>query len=381
MSAKVNLTKRVSDGGKDRYCPVVFTVNGRIKSDCVVVDGVETRVPGGNYYLDWTSDGKRKRKSVGKNATQAIAQQLRKQTELKAIEQGLSVTNEEPEKRRRLDATIADYLDDIRASKKKKTWQSYSVSLGYFMKGCTKTYVEEIDRRDMLRFTGYLRDNDDMAPRTIFNKFAETMIFMKQAGVRDLIGKNDWPKYVEADVEIYEPEDLDKFFAVCDPEEKRWFRFFLLTGFREMEVVYCMGRNLNARHSTVGMTWKPEYKWEPKAYKEREVPIPAAFMTELMDLRLGRNELVFHTASGLPKLDFLDCCKAIAKRAGLDPADWYLHKFRATFATWHLQNAVDLRTVQQWLGHVDLASTLRYLRPARGVGVQEKVNSTFGAYL
>ena len=38
---------------------------------------------------------------------------------------------------------------------------------------------------------------------------------------------------------------------------------------------------------------------------------------------------------------------------------------------------VDLRTVQPRLGHRDLESTMRYLKPARGKGVREKVNATF----
>jgi len=43
----------------------------------------------------------------------------------------------------------------------------------------------------------------------------------------------------------------------------------------------------------------------------------------------------------------------------------------------HLQAGVDIRTVQQWMGHKDLASTMRYLKPARGKGILEKVNTTF----
>ena len=43
----------------------------------------------------------------------------------------------------------------------------------------------------------------------------------------------------------------------------------------------------------------------------------------------------------------------------------------------HLQAGVDFRTVQKWLDHVDSASTLRYLRPARGKEIQEKVNQTW----
>jgi integrase/recombinase XerD len=57
--------------------------------------------------------------------------------------------------------------------------------------------------------------------------------------------------------------------------------------------------------------------------------------------------------------------------------NWFLHEYRSSFATAHLQAGVDLRTVQQWIGHKDLASTMRYLKYARGKGVLEKVNRTF----
>jgi len=100
--------------------------------------------------------------------------------------------------------------------------------------------------------------------------------------------------------------------------------------------------------------------------------------------------LVFPTAGCRPKLDFLDCCKAIAKRTGLNCGEcdgckgtakrcerWYLHKFRATFATWSLWAGVDLRTVQLWLGHSDMESTMRYLKPSRSQQVRDKVNEIF----
>ncbi len=67
--------------------------------------------------------------------------------------------------------------------------------------------------------------------------------------------------------------------------------------------------------------------------------------------------------------------KEVAKRAGMDPDTCWLHKFRATFATHALQGGVDLRTVQAWMGHIDLASTMRYLRPARGQKVQAQVEA------
>jgi integrase/recombinase XerD len=87
---------------------------------------------------------------------------------------------------------------------------------------------------------------------------------------------------------------------------------------------------------------------------------------------------VFPTAGCSPKLDFLDNLKAIVKRAKLNPKHFWLHKFRATFATWSLWAGVDLRTVQQWLGHSDLESTMRYLKPSRSQQVRERMNEIFG---
>ena len=87
--------------------------------------------------------------------------------------------------------------------------------------------------------------------------------------------------------------------------------------------------------------------------------------------------LVFPTAGCRPKLDFLDTLKAVAERANLSKDNCWLHKFRATFATWSLWAGVDLRTVQQWLGHSDMESTMRYLKPSRSQQVREKVNEIF----
>jgi site-specific recombinase XerD len=78
-----------------------------------------------------------------------------------------------------------------------------------------------------------------------------------------------------------------------------------------------------------------------------------------------------------PKLDFLDTLKAVADRAKLRKGNFWLHKFRATFATWSLWAGVDLRTVQQWLGHSDMESTMRYLKPSRSQQVRQKVNEIF----
>lgn len=72
---------------------------------------------------------------------------------------------------------------------------------------------------------------------------------------------------------------------------------------------------------------------------------------------------------------FLRLCKAVAKQAGTDLANFWLHKFRDTFATWALRRGVDIRTVQHWLGHADITVTQRYLAPEQGEHAQRQDQS------
>ena len=50
-------------------------------------------------------------------------------------------------------------------------------------------------------------------------------------------------------------------------------------------------------------------------------------------------------------------------------------KLRHTFATRHLQDGIDIRTLQEWMGHRDLASTMVYLKGARNRDVQALINA------
>jgi hypothetical protein len=63
----------------------------------------------------------------------------------------------------------------------------------------------------------------------------------------------------------------------------------------------------------------------------------------------------------------LDHCKSIATRAKLDPNKFDLKTFRSTYATGMLRRGFDVRTVQHWMGHKSLETTMRYLAPATDV--------------
>jgi integrase/recombinase XerD len=378
---EVNLTKRVQTPLGMRYCAVVLSTNGRVKADVVVVNGEEERHPEGAYYLEWREGSKRVRLSVGKDPQDAAARRLRKEAELNAVNNGVAVVPENGHNgQRSLAAAVTEYLEETTLTKKPKTLAAYKTALSYFTESCPKLFLDDIDRKDLLKFSAFLRDDKEQSPRSCWNKFANVMTFLKANGIRGLAGKNDWPRYTEEEPEIYEPEELDKLLAACDEEERLWYEFFLMTGMREQEVMYTYWSDINLVHATVGVSHKPDRGWTPKAYKEREIPIPAKLVKSLKAWKAKADKtcgLVFPTAGCKPKLDFLDCLKAVAERAKLDQDNFWLHKFRATFATRCLWAGVDLRTVQPWLGHSDMESTMRYLKPSRSQHVRNKVNEIF----
>ena len=138
-----------------------------------------------------------------------------------------------------------------------------------------------------------------------------------------------------------EDEELAALFAACDSEERLWYEFFLMTGMREQEVMYAYWSDINFTHATVRVSHKADRGWTPKAYKEREIPIPATLVKSLKAWKTKANKtcnLVFPTSGCNVKMNFLDDLKAVAERANLDEDNFWLHKFRATFATRHLWN-------------------------------------------
>lgn len=377
---EVNLTKRVQTLLGMRYCPVVVSANGRVKPDLVLINGQEERHSEGAYYLEWREGKRRVRLSVGKDPQDAATQRLRKLAELNAINNGVVVVPTNGNGAQSIAAAVADYLEEVRLSKKPKTHAAYSVALSYFVESCHKMTVPEINRKDLIKFAAFLRDKKEQSPRSVYNKFENVMTFLKSHGLRGLVSKNDWPRFVEEEPEVYEKEELEKLFKVCSSEERLWFEFFLMTGMREQEVMHVTWSDVNLTRHTVTVRYKPEYGFSPKNYREREIPIPTKLVKELKPCKAKATascDLVFPTNGCKPKLDFLDCLKACVGRAKLRREDFWLHKFRATFATWSLWAGVDLRTVQQWLGHSDMESTMRYLKPSRSQQVREKVNEIF----
>jgi integrase len=138
-----------------------------------------------------------------------------------------------------------------------------------------------------------------------------------------------------------------------------------------------MWSDFHFKAGTLRVHAKPEYDWNPKTWEARTVPIPDDLAADL-EASARPHKLIFPGKEGKPNHKLLRLCKAIAKRAKLDESRFFLHKFRATFATTCLQKKMVLRDLQKLLGHNDIKSTMRYLGPSNNASMRDQVNRVWG---
>src|ERR1700687_302538 len=124
MNRQVNLTKLVKTSKGPRYCTVVWATNGRIRPDVVMVNRQPERHTEGAYYLEWREGPKRVRLSVGKDAVDAENRRKRKAAELNAVNEGAALVPDAGQ--RSVAASVAEYLEETKLTKKPKTLAAYS---------------------------------------------------------------------------------------------------------------------------------------------------------------------------------------------------------------------------------------------------------------
>jgi len=303
-----------------------------------------------------------------------------------------------PEGKTSLAEAIDSYLKDVEPpQREQKTYDEYRLVLHKFRDRCAKRYVEDIDRDDLLEFRRQLNSSGNEA-RTVFNRMGIVLQLLKLHGIERLLKKGDKPKFVRNLREMYQPEDLEALFNACSADEKVLYLFFLLTGERDKEVRHTAWPDIDHSRNCVRVTTKKQLGFKPKDKEEREVPVPSSLLNALRDYKARQSgpnphNLVFPTAGGKPDRKFEHKLKRIANRAGLNCqhcvsrhgnrcsegphcGKWFLHKFRHTYATTCLESGVSIRTVQEWLGHSDLESTMIYLKYVRRKDIQRLIDSS-----
>ncbi len=329
-------------------------------------------LPDGSYFIEWREEGKRMRLPAGRTVSQALEAQHIKLAELAATEVGILQRYKPPShtpepEPMRLSASIRRYLDQIDTLKKPNTYRKYDAVLTRFDKQFPGRELQQISIEELNEFVIKLRKSG-LSANTVLHNVIIIAQFCRRNGRPNLTRELQLPAAIHFLPKVYSEEQQSRFLVACDSWERALFSTFLFTGFREQEVMYLFWKDLNPKLRTVRVLSKPDLKFFPKRWEEREVPVPVE-LAELLESHPVTidSPFVFPSPTGNREQNFLRRCKLVAERAGLDPEEFDLKTFRSTYATSMLRRGFDVRTVQHWMGHKSLETTMRYLAPAPDV--------------
>ncbi len=197
-----------------------------------------------------------------------------------------------------------------------------------------------------------------------------------------------------SEVRFYTPEEVMALVRAAESEQDAAiFLTAAFTGLRRGELVALRWRDVDFPGASIRVSgsYSDKELTTPKSGKVRQVPMAPAVAEALARLSkrerwTGDDDLVFPGATGA----YADASAlarrylATAKRAGLRRLRF--HDLRHTFGTTMAANPrVDMRRLQEWMGHADITTTLRYahFRPrhddavlvAEGFGAQAPAKS------
>jgi integrase/recombinase XerD len=380
MNTTVSILICYRDWGRRRTVSAAYAGQARLKPG-IGRDrkGREFPCPGGVYYIRWYQGKKQLWKAVGTDPNDALKAQMRQE----GVLAGDSIPSEErsPVHRPTLAEAIEAFLAERSTQTDARGLARWKWELELFGKVCGKVWLDEVDRADIFKLIRHYQNKLKSKPRTVFNRIQSLGTFLNNRKhdvnfVFRAVGHRrggDIPAYVEPEVDYYSEEELTKFFAACDEEERIRYQFFLRTGCREREVMFATWADVHFAEydkkksseeqeaSTYTVNEKPKMGFTIKNHKSREIPLSDDLVEALKTYQVlyPNRKTIFVNKDGGPEGHFLGKLKAIVKWASL-PGEWSLHKFRRTFATNALANGVPIHIVQEWLGHCDLTTLKRY---------------------
>jgi integrase/recombinase XerD len=396
---RLKIRVRLPDGSRPFLDPVL-SGNGKLKPLYALIQGNAEHHPEGTYFLRYGKNGKRVWERVGNDAQLALTAKQKREKSLEAKAVGVELVEDAPVagKQTPLTEAVAEYLAEVKNSKAIKTYLAYSLTLRQFREAVRQESLEAIDRKDVLTFIAFMRSKGN-GPRTIANRVAYLKGFFHRFGLNSPLLKTDKVRYTEKVVSGYSMPELQTLFAAADQEEHDLFQFFLCTGCRDGEVQHATWADIDFHRNLYTVKERLDLGFRPKDKEEGSIPLPDDFVARMKARRARSNSrLIFLGARGTKDVHFLRILKRLAYRAGLNCGQCYnkagrccadhaicerfgLHRFRKTFATMHHEAGVSARTIQRWLRHSSLDTTLRYLAGSDDQSEKTRglVNSTFAA--
>jgi integrase len=291
-------------------------------------------------------------------------------------------------------------LDHLRAlGRKPSTLESYESALRvHLVVYFGARPLAKLDADDVEAFAAWMQ-RQGRSPKTTRNTLGFLHSIFDYAMRRGWVAANpckliDKPQKTDgdADIRFLDPADLEALIGATPDSslgrvDRSMYLAAAMTGMRQgellalpwMDVDWLAGRVRVRRSFVRGQYGAPKSK-----RSTRSVPLADRLASELDRLHRGSSydadsDLVFaHPETGKPldRSKLLKRYKAALKRAAVREVRF--HDLRHTFGTRMAAEGVPMRTLQEWMGHRDLKTTLVYADYAPSAREAEWINAAFG---
>jgi integrase/recombinase XerD len=330
---------------------------------------------------------------------------------LAAKQQGLTIAEYEDRtnaNRVPIKIAIEGFLEQ-KKNKAKKTVAAYTLHLHDFMDSLpSKTrFVDEITAATLRGYKSSMEEKG-FAGKTIHNRLLTVLFLLKEHGIKNPLKWSDMPTIEDEPAVAYTDDELKKLFATMNEEESIRYKFFLGSGCRDKEVTFAAWQDIDFSKATFHIRRKEDVGFTPKTHESRTVPLPEPLVRLLRERhqRSHHPRWIFTNTEENPDNHFLRKLKIIAIRAGLNCGQcktilsrgsyarrrrvevtcatepvcqhWYLHRLRKTCATRWQEHGIPVRTIQAWLGHKNLETTMIYLGVTDVEKLRTQIDRAFG---
>jgi len=293
----------------------------------------------------------------------------------------MPATQTQSVKERLLSLPLGEHVKDflnylaVEAGLAKNTVLAYGRDLISFLKYCESGKISELRQITPALIQSYLRtlarsNKDESSVKRSLVAIRMLLRFARLTGLveDDFTAILEGPKLWQKLPAICSKQQVFNLINTPQPSEPFYLRdkamleLLYATGIRASELA---GLKTSSVNLNIGYL-----RCVGKGNKERVIPVGkaaiAAITEYIMDLRpkLANPEsgdflLLSRTGRPLGRIDIWRLVKRYAARAGM-PRNLTVHTLRHCFATHLLAGGADLRSVQEMLGHVDIATTQIY---------------------
>ncbi|MFC1833191.1 tyrosine-type recombinase/integrase [Thermodesulfobacteriota bacterium] len=315
----------------------------------------------GNWWIDFYHQGQRIRRKVGpskKVAEMALADVQVK----KAKNDFLGVC--EP-KRIVFKDFAAEYLEYSRANKAQSSYERdetvvrahlLPVWADYQLARITSKMIEDYKLKRLESVAPATLNREMNTIKSLFSKAVEWE-YLKDSPAKPV----KWIKTGKGSLRFLSQEEAQVFLDACKHADCLHLYpvvvVALHTGMRRGEILRLQWQDLDFKRGKINVV--SNESGHTKNYESRSIPMSGTVQAVLRKHpRQLHSPYVFCNEKGEPFKDVDTSFGNALKRSGIP--HFRFHDLRHTFASWLVMKGVDIRTVQELLGHKDLRMTMRY---------------------